>query len=59
MLRQLLRGLGSARKFRAQITSLRLAQESLILTTLIFIDRAHRFAATSGITPMPIPAATI
>ena len=27
--------------------------------TLIFIDRAHRFAATSGITPIPMPAATI
>ena len=52
-------GLGSARKLRAQITSFRLAQESLILTTLIFIDRAHRFAATSGITPIPMPAATI
>ena len=52
-------GLGSARKLRAQITSRRLAQESLILMTLIFIDRAHRFAATSGITPIPMPAATI
>ena len=52
-------GLGSARKLRAQITSFRLAQESLILMTLIFIDRAHRFAATSGITPIPMPAATI
>jgi hypothetical protein len=51
--------LGSARKLRAQITSFRLAQESLILMTLIFIDRAHRFAATSGITPIPMPAATI
>ena len=31
----------------------------LILITLIFIDRAHRFAATSGMTATPMPAATI
>ena len=52
-------GLGNDLKLRAQITSRRLAQGSLILMTLIFIDRAHRFAATSGMTATPMPAATI
>ena len=52
-------GRGSDLKLRAQITSRRLAQGSRIRTTLIGIDRAQRLAAASGITAMPMPAATI
>ena len=52
-------GRGSALKLRAQITSLRFAQESLIRIIAIGIDCAHRLAAASGTTATPTPAATI
>ncbi len=53
-------GLGSALESSARRSRASgLAPGILILTTLIFIDRAHRLAATSGITPIPMPAATI